>query len=240
MFDIYQDIYDPEGEDIDAEAFEKYIDGLMMEFAASPEAQPIIEQYGNRGYAVLMMEYAVDYLGVTLPTMTARDFREVVFSIIPRKVSMEASDAGAMVAELRAFWQFLQRAYALKNAASILALLKEDAAARLEKELANPANYGMAKSFVMMGQKLGFDMTTQEGMNDFLNYYNNQLAAGMMPQPLGGMAPGPVPYEDMDDSYDEDMSLPSPPSQTPKQRAEMRKKQRKAQRQARKRNRRKK
>ena len=35
MFDIHQSIYDEHGEDIDDQRVEKYIHGLMEEFAAS-------------------------------------------------------------------------------------------------------------------------------------------------------------------------------------------------------------
>jgi hypothetical protein len=235
VFDIHQSIIDEDSGEIDPEALESYIGGLAEEFANSPEAAPVREEYGL-GWAGSLMQYAADYLGVTPPEMAVRDFREVVFEIIPRKVSTEPASAGAIVAELRAFWQFLQRAYQLPNAAGILSALQGDAAARLERELADPANYGMAKSFFMMGQQLGFDMTTQEGLDAFMHHYNSRLAGGMGPGSPGGL-PGPPPLGfagGLGDLPEDDYSLP--PEQTPKQRAERRKKH-KAQRQARKRNR---
>jgi len=36
----------------------------------------------------------------------------------------------------------------------------------------DPSRFGMAKSFFMMGQAAGFDMTTQEGAEAFMNWYN--------------------------------------------------------------------
>ena len=38
------------------------------------------------------------------------------------------------------------------------------AARRLERELQKPADFGMAKSFVLMGKEAGFDMEAPEGM----------------------------------------------------------------------------
>jgi hypothetical protein len=239
MFDIHQSVrYSRDGE-INPDAAGKYFEGLFSEFADSPEAQPVAEKHDGLGWAATVARYAVDYLGVTPPEMTVNDFREVLFEIIPRKVSTDASSAGAIIDEMRAFWQYLERVYQLKNAGAILATLGDDAAARLEKELANPENFGMAKSFFMKGKEQGFDMTTQEGLDAFMLYHNAQLLGGMMPGPLGGMIPGPGIDSILDDAFGEEEPLSLPPSMTPKQRAELRKK-RKSQRQARKRNRRKK
>ncbi len=220
MFDIHQPIHDQHGE-IDEERVENYINGLMNEFVASAEAQPVFDQYGSSDWPVLMMQYAIDYLGVTPHKMSLRDFNEVVFELFPRKVSTEPETAPSIVAELRAFWSFLHRQYGLTNAVPIAASLTGTAVKRLERELANPANYGMAKSFFMRGMAAGFDMTTQEGLNEFMAAYNSGLSGGAseiediaLPPSIG--------------------DLPSPVS--PMQRAEKRKK-RKAQRQARKRNR---
>ncbi len=225
MFDIHQSILDRHGE-IDEERVEKYIDGLMEEFVASAEAQPVFDQYGNGGWPALMMEYAINYLGVTPPKMSLADFNEVVFQIFPRKVSTPPESAPAIVAELRAFWHFLQHQYGLANAKPILASLTDAAARRLERELANPANYGMAKSFVMRGIQAGFDMTTKEGIDAFTAAYNSSLAGGGEEEIDDILPPFPFVTE-----------LPPSPL-SPKERAAKRKKH-KAQRQARKRNRKK-
>jgi hypothetical protein len=236
MFDIHQPL-DEDG-DYDEQAVEEYIEGLVEEFAASPEAKPVVEQYGNLGWAGSMMDYAIGHIGVTPPKMFGSDFEEVLFELIPRKVSTGPDSAAAIVAELRAFWTFLQRAYNLRNAASILKILKEGAVERLERELSNPANYGMAKSFFMKGQELGFDMTTQEGLDAFMLFYNSQLAGARgIPPFAGGTFPGPL--ESSFGDFPEG-SLIFPPSPSPKDRAEMRRKKHKAERQARKRSRRKK
>src|SRR5207237_84938 len=113
VFDIHQSI-GRDGE-IDERRVGKYIDGLMEEFAASPEAQPIIEQYGGVSWAAMMMDYAFNYIGTSVPKMALRDFNEVVFDLFPRKVSTEPDSAPQVIAELRAFWSFLHRQYGLPN-----------------------------------------------------------------------------------------------------------------------------
>ncbi len=56
----------------------------------------------------------------------------------------------------------------------------------MERELANPRNFGMAKSFVMGGMAAGFDMTTGEGMGAFTRLHNASLSAAAL-----GWAPAP-------------------------------------------------
>jgi hypothetical protein len=154
-------------------------------------------------------------------------------------VSTEPESAPEIIDELRSFWQFLQRQYQLPAAAGILPLLDHRAEQRLRDELANPANYGMAKSFFMQGMQAGFDMTTKEGTEAFMLAYNAaQLAR------LEGL-PG-LPGEDLDKGAGRVPFLPSsplgpylPPSPLTHEEKARKRKERKAQRQARKRNRRK-
>lgn len=236
MFNIHQKIDTRQGE-IDERRAGEYMSGLMEEFAASPEAQPLIEKYGNVGWAHSMMEYSINYLGLTPAKMTLRDFNEVVFELIPRKVSVEPDSAPQIIDELRAFWSFIQRQYELTNAAKILEALGSGAAEKLRGELANPQNYGMAKSFVMTGQQAGFDMTTQEGMDAFTLAYNASLAGRRLEGLQRSLAEQQLPLDADFNDFDEGLPiLPSPPTSGQR---EQKRKQRKAQRQARKRNRRK-
>ena len=73
------------------------------------------------------------------------------------------------------FWKFLKREYQLSNADDILSYLHE-----IEPDFRDIMNdtskFGMAKSFFMMGQKAGFDMSTQEGLDEFLLHYNANVA----------------------------------------------------------------
>jgi hypothetical protein len=104
------------------------------------------------------------------------DFEEVLFELFPRKVAVEPEAAAEIVDELRAFWTFLERAYSLPNAPALLKLLDSRAAVRLERALANPANFGMAKSIVMQGQARGFDTTTKEGLDAWIYTHNAEQA----------------------------------------------------------------
>lgn len=224
MFDIAQQYLDPDSGEIDDRKLGRYIDGLMDAFAESPEARPLIDKGDGVHWTAMVVQYAATHLGVTVPGMSKRDLDEILFELFPRKVSTGADSAGAIVAEQRAFWQFAQRQYGLGNAAAMLALLGPGAESRLQRALADPSNFGMAKSFFMMGQEAGFDMGTQEGMNAFLRVYNASLAGA------------PLPTEGPDDDFDDEDLPPLPGPRGPVDKQKLRKA-RKAQRQARKRGR---
>jgi hypothetical protein len=90
-------------------------------------------------------------------------------------VSAEAGCGQEIVTELRAFWNFLRREYGLSNAAACPRVLTAATARRLEREMQDPANFGLAKMFVMQGVASGFDMSTSEGMQAWTDTYNASL-----------------------------------------------------------------
>jgi len=190
-FDIHERVVD-DGEYLEDAAIQ-YRERLMEVFAASAEAQEFSDQDRAIGWAETFMEYGMGYLGVTPAEMTPEDVRAVLFDLFPRKVSAEPGSAQEIVGELRAFWHFLGRAFALPNAAACERVLDSKAARTLEQAMANPANFGMAKALVMQGAARGFDMTTEEGLNAWMTTYNAEVVAqreaGRAPSPLGGGMP---------------------------------------------------
>lgn len=193
-FDIHQPVTDPESGEYDEQAAFTYQNAILELFTNSPEGLAYSEQGGEIGWTTVFLEYAMSYLGLTPPEMDQSHFNEVLFQIFPRKVSVEPEEAPDIVAELRAFWSFLGRAFELPNAPQMLRLLNDKATERLERELANPANFGMAKSLVMQGKARGFDTTTKEGLDAWMHTYNAELGA---PPPMltgpGDLLPFPSP-----------------------------------------------
>jgi hypothetical protein len=177
-FDINEAVFDSKGTYLEEKAV-RYEEVLMDQFAASPEGQAIKERGTELGWAGAMIHYAISYLGVTPPVMTPSDLEAVVFDLFPRKVITERGDGAEIIQELRAFWRFLQRAYQLPQARQMLARLTPQAARRLERELQEPANFGMAKSFVLMGKEAGFEMESPEGMRAWVEAYNATVAPTM-------------------------------------------------------------
>jgi hypothetical protein len=135
----------------------------------------------------MMIDFGIDYLSLTPPQMSPADVREILFDLIPRKVSASADEAPDIIRELQAFWKFMQREFHLENAATCLDALDDKAVRELKKEMSNPTNFGIAKSFVMMGMQRGFDMGSEEGINEWMATYNAEIAAGAGPRiPLPG------------------------------------------------------
>jgi hypothetical protein len=172
-FDIHRDLRDADG-DFDEDAAEEYERELLERFAASPEGQAVGDV---GGWAGMMLQYGFNYVEATPATMDADALREIVFEIFPRKVSCWPDDAGDIVRELRAFFSFVGREFELGNAAECGDVLNGDAEIRLARELADPANFGLAKSFVMGGQAAGFDMRSPEGIDAWSKTFNRRLNA---------------------------------------------------------------
>jgi hypothetical protein len=81
-----------------------------------------------------------------------------------------------MVGELILFWEYVDRVFDLPNARPIVEWLKTAGlVARLEAELSDPENYGMAKSIFMAGERAGYDMTSPGGISQFMAAYNQLL-----------------------------------------------------------------
>ncbi len=178
LFDINQAVFDEQGTYLEGPAL-GYEEALMEQFTTSPEGQVITQKGTELGWAGVMIHYAITYPGVTPATMTANDLEEVIYDLFPRKVITEEGDGAEIIHELRAFWHFLERVYQLPQAPQMRARLTPQAARRLEHELQKSANFGMAKSFVLMGKEAGFDMESPEGMQAWVQAYNATVAPTM-------------------------------------------------------------
>lgn len=183
-FDIHQlddiDSYDSGME----EACEEYQDALLERFFNSPEGQARLQEDPELGFwAAQLMYYGYSYIGVTVPQMTAGSVDEIVTELFPRKISISSpEDADDAIPELVAFWQYLKREYKLPKANSILRFLRK-IEPDFKRIINDPSRFGMAKSFFTMGRAAGFDMTSQEDIDKFIQVYN---AAALAPdlQPL--------------------------------------------------------
>ena len=199
-----------DGDEIDPDAREPLEDELMRRFGASPEAKGL----DGTGAGRLVMDFAADYLGTTLAALSASELREIIFEIIPRKVSIEASEARWIIEGNRAFFSFLKREYGFKQAESCLRVLDGRAVEKLEAALSDSGNFGMAKSLFMAGREAGFNMDTEEEITAWM-----QSIQGMRLPPSVGFP-----------------SFGASPTRS-KKKAKARKEKRRAARKARKRNR---
>ena len=132
-------------DEVDEDARKALEGELLLRFVRSEEAKGLPAPH----WCELILNYAAGYLGMTVATLDAGDLQEIMFEIIPRKVSVAADAAPSIIAEARAFWSFLKRETGLEQADACLGVLGRDAVGRLEAALSDPRNFGMAKSLVM-------------------------------------------------------------------------------------------
>jgi len=166
-------------DEIDYDAREALEDQLVMRFAASPEAKDLDEIHACR----FVMDLGASYFGHTIATLRAAELRVVLFELIPRKVSIEPSEARWIVDEMRAFYSFLKREFVLKQADSCLRVLGSNAVKKLEAALSDSSNFGMAKSLFMAGADAGFDMQSKDGVEAWMQSIQGKPLPPSIPLP---------------------------------------------------------
>jgi hypothetical protein len=177
-FDVHQQIFDEDGQPLEPQA-QEYQERLVELFEQSPEAQALSDEGIEGGWVDMMLDFAKNYIGVSPVQMSAGDMHEILFDLIPRKVAAEADEASEIIREFQAFWRFMQREFHLENAAACLSVLDdEDTIDELMEEMGDSDNFGIAKSFFTMGMQRGFDMQSEEGINEWMKTYNAELTAG--------------------------------------------------------------
>lgn len=184
-FDLMADLFEVGmQEEVDAEARADLEDELLTRFEESPEAQSLAEL----SFAPLLMDFAADYFNATIATLDAQELRQILFDIVPRKVSIDAHAAGGIIAELRAFYSFLKREFGLKQADACLRELGSDGVKRLATALSDKGNFGMAKSLMMAGAQAGFDMSSKKGIEAWMQQVSSKPLPDSFPLPFGGPA----------------------------------------------------
>jgi hypothetical protein len=192
-FDVHQSLVDEQGE-IDEAAAKIYETELLMLFATSFEARPVIARNGGIGWVHLMMQLARTHLGVTVPTMEKDDLSFILLDTFPEKISCDPEDANAIVEELRAFWAYVGREFGLANAADCASVLDDTLTEAMTDALANPENFGLAKAFIMAGKAAGFDMNDREEIDEWWRVYTEARAA-MEDEEPAQVPPAPTPAE---------------------------------------------
>jgi hypothetical protein len=166
-------------DEIDDDAREVLEDELVRRFAASPEAKDLDEVYACR----FVMDFGANYFGHTIATLGASELREVLFELIPRKVSIEAAEARSIIEETRAFYTFLKRELGLRHADACLRVLGDSAVEKLEAALSDSSNFGMAKSLFMAGAEAGFDMQSKDGLAAWMESIQGKTLPPSIPLP---------------------------------------------------------
>ncbi len=173
-FDISPNLLNDDGE-FDDDELNKYFDTLDDLFAESPECEALTEH--ETSYLSLLFSFGRDYFGALPSTLSEGDLREILFELIPRKVTMEPVEAEPLVLEFQAFFRFLHREFSVSDAARLAEICDQSAARKLKSLLSDSSTFGLAKSFFSAGKSLGLDMTSEEDIAAFTSFYNQGLAS---------------------------------------------------------------
>lgn len=174
-FDIY--LLDKLEYDDAEPLIENYVNDTIRQFIKSRAGQAHIQKYPQGGFWIgNFIDMAYTYGGFTLPKMTKSNVQVVMEHILPRKLTLtNPSDFDGAIAELTAFWTFLDEDYRFRSAKTIIKYLKS-IETKFSGWMSDPGRGGIAKQFIMQGAAAGFDMHTQEGIEAFQQKYNQNLA----------------------------------------------------------------
>jgi len=143
---------------------------LAGAFLLSPEAAALDSMSSYEQ----LFELARTGFGRTALSLEPAQLAELVFEALPRKVMLEAEDAAPVVADLRLFYAFLERVFALPQARACLEVLGEGAAERLAEAIGSGEHFTREKAILLEGTKAGFDMYTPEGIQAYVAFMKAQ------------------------------------------------------------------
>lgn len=167
-------------EQVESEMREPIEAELLRRLAGSPEAAALADVSSCR----IVMDVAAEYFDTAIVALRPDDLRAILFNIIPRQVSIAASEARAIIEQNRAFFAFLKREVGIEHADGCLRLLGDKAVEKLEAALSDTSNFGMAKLLVMRGNDAGFDMSSPEGVDAWMRIAQSQpVPARPVPRP---------------------------------------------------------
>lgn len=179
-FDIDEHFFDFETFTFNEKRAEKYETKLLKLFKESPEAKAHLQSdtVATLSWTEVFLDYVIFEENIMLRYVRQSDVRNVLYQVFPHHILVKPDEAAQIVAELRAFWEFLKRKYELQSADKVLKVLNEkNIVKRLKRELSDTSKYGMAKTILMPGIEAGLDVTDEVAMQAYVEDYNRKIAA---------------------------------------------------------------
>ncbi len=171
--------------ELDEDAVDCYLDELVSLFAESPEGAGLQARGIRPGrYLGMFLDYELRYVGAAPAEMEAGDIAETL-DVFAEKVTGRPEDLEEVIPELEAFCDFAQRPFEATQAASWKREIERQAAS-FRRSLRDPGHWGMAKSMMMEGLARGFDLNTEQGINQWMQIFQaEQLARVELSAGLG-------------------------------------------------------
>ncbi len=183
QFDIHEDIIPFLGMP-DERKVKRYIKNLNKAFARSPEGKAVKQATDDRNlsWVKMFVEFAILNHGFTPPYIYDRLLREILYEDIPESVIVEPKEAPNIIAQIKAFWEFIEREYQLQTAKLCLKVLNQkNIVKRLEEKMADRNLYSTVKLIAMQAIDQGVDITSNKEMSKFIEEYNAKIEAGDNP-----------------------------------------------------------
>ncbi len=160
--------------EIQEEAAQEYLSNAMDAFRDSAEGQQLHSQGQRLGYVYNFLDCGLNYMHVTVDLMTVADALEILLELFPRKLSMDVKNCRSVINELCAFWHFVDRVHQLESAKEIETTIRS-MLSTFRRKMSDTESFGMAKSIVMSAMAEGFDVSSQEDMQNFISLFNTRL-----------------------------------------------------------------
>ena len=163
-----------------------------------------------------LLDLMRDYLGIERPVeLSPGDLEELLLRVYPRKITVvDPADTEDTIPAVRDFLAYLAESEGMTEAAARKLELELDRIApRFADAVMDPANWGMARSFVQAMAADGVDMSDQTAVDRWIAGYNARV------DPVGDVFDPGEEYEDDDEDIDlkEAFGLPDrlPPMRLP-------------------------
>lgn len=138
-------------------------DALVKAFAFSKEAEDL-----DVRILYPVMDLVAGYENQSLTTVAPSTLRDVLLHLVPRKISLDPSDADSLIACLRAFYRFVEREYGFSRSAKYLRVLEPALTRVLKHNLADQSQFGLAKTIITAAAEMGYDITSPTDIEAFM------------------------------------------------------------------------
>lgn len=174
-WDWTESLVDEEG-DYDPEAFSAFRRELLFRFCKSKPAQTLDEGSEPGYWVTLVLTFCLDECRLDPSEMDHVELDHILFYCIPKNVPCGPEVSLELIAELEAFYAFARSEGMIGDPNPFLRVLTK-ARRVLPGSLADTNLWSRGKTRYLMGQKAGFDMSTDEGTKAFEAYEAEALAA---------------------------------------------------------------
>lgn len=162
-----------ESRDAKLEAILDEVGEWGVEFSESPYFEALTDEQKRESEFIVMKfaEYMYTYFDLAPAEWDERQVEECCVEVMPRKVTAEESFFRAVAPVLVVFFDFLDDRGFLEQGVALAETVQE-LEEEIIKQAQDPANWGMAKSWMMQAKEGGVDMNDPEEIEAYFSQIN--------------------------------------------------------------------